>query len=115
MTHTDHSRRTPTAATVRVLAAAALALGLLPGIAAPAAAQGACKARGAAVAQLAKRYAEAPVSMGLADNGAMFEVFSSSDGATWTIVMTRPDGMSCLIAAGEAWEKVPLPLPGRPA
>lgn len=39
------------------------------------------------------------------------EVYASPDG-TWTIVTTRPDGMSCLMAAGQAWETLPLIVKG---
>ena len=27
-------------------------------------------------------------------------------GATWSIIVTRPNGMSCLVAAGEAWREL---------
>ena len=59
-----------------------------------------------AVANLKMNYSETPVSMGLASNGAMIEVFTS-DKATFTILMTYPSGLSCMIAAGENWEAVP--------
>jgi len=32
-------------------------------------------------------------------------VFSSEAGA-WTILVTRPDGLSCVAAAGRAWENI---------
>jgi len=65
-----------------------------------------CGDRGKVVSSLEKSYAEAPVSMGLASNGAVIEVFTSSKG-TFTIVMTHPSGLSCLMAAGESWEELP--------
>lgn len=55
---------------------------------------------------LKKSYTEAPVSMGVTSSGGIVEVFSSNEGI-WTLVLTRPDGVSCLIAAGEAWENLP--------
>ena len=58
-----------------------------------------------------KPYNEHPVSMGLAFNGAVIEVFLNSDTGTFTIVATRPSGLSCLVAAGEGWQDVePKPL-----
>ena len=57
--------------------------------------------------QLGANYAEAPVAMGLASNGSVFEVFSKADGTSWTMVLTLPNGTSCLVAEGEAWENVP--------
>jgi len=64
-----------------------------------------CGERGDVASKLMERYKEAPTSMGLANSGSMVEIFSSDDG-TFTIVMTHPNGMSCLVAAGEGWEKV---------
>jgi hypothetical protein len=31
------------------------------------------------------------------------EVLSTGDGETWSIIITSPKGMSCLVAAGEGW------------
>tara|TARA_B100000315_G_C14532197_1_gene566748 strand:+ start:1171 stop:1473 length:303 start_codon:yes stop_codon:yes gene_type:complete len=64
-----------------------------------------CGDRAEAVASLEKKYSEKPVSIGLASNGAVLEVFASEAG-TFTIVMTYPNGISCLIVAGENWENM---------
>ena len=40
-----------------------------------------------------KTFREAPTSIGMTSNGQVIEVLTSSEG-TWTIMMTRPDGMS---------------------
>jgi len=83
--------------------------------AAPTNAQTICTERKAAVAKLEKDYSEVPVSMGLASNGAVIEVLASPDspeGNTFTIILTRPDGISCVMAAGEAWENLPKKLAG---
>ena len=76
-----------------------------------AAAQGAVQgpydiSRDEIVAQLSQRYQEKPVAGGLAANGSILEVFSSADGLSWTIIVTRPDGMSSVIAEGEGWSFV---------
>ncbi|MCH7833031.1 MAG: hypothetical protein IIC55_09200 [Proteobacteria bacterium] len=55
-----------------------------------------------------KSYAEAPVSMGVTMGGGVIEVYASAEG-TWTLVITQPNGMSCLIAAGQDWEELPKP------
>jgi len=57
---------------------------------------------------LKKSYSEAPVSMGLTPDGGVIEVFASKEG-TWTMVVTQPSGMSCLIAIGQSWENLPKP------
>src|SRR5919106_1689369 len=54
--------------------------------------------------QLEQRYAEAPVSLGLSSAGRLVQVFSTEDGATWTLVLTRPDGLSCIVATGKYWQ-----------
>ncbi len=72
-----------------------------------------CGDRTELVSRLEKGFAESPRSLGLASNGAVFEVFLSAKG-TWSLVVTHPNGQSCLIAAGEAWENLPLPVKGQP-
>ena len=56
--------------------------------------------------RLKEAYSETPDSIGLASNGAIIEVLVS-DKKTWTIVMTQPNGVSCLMAVGEDWQEVP--------
>ena len=69
-------------------------------------AQAVCGEHREVVSKLKKGHSETPVSMGLASNGAVIEVFASDKG-TFTIIMTLPSGMSCLMAAGEDWQDVP--------
>ena len=57
---------------------------------------------------LKKSYSEAPVSMGLTTGGGIIEVFASDKGS-WTMVITQPNGVSCLIAVGQDWETLPKP------
>lgn len=56
--------------------------------------------------QLGSRYAEAPVSLGLQSNGNLLQVFASAASGSWTIVSTAPDGLACILAAGESWESL---------
>jgi hypothetical protein len=37
-------------------------------------------------------------------------VFASDAGDTWTVVMTSPKGSSCIVADGDDWHVLPLPL-----
>ncbi len=69
-------------------------------------AQAVCGEHSEVVSKLEKGHSEKPVSMGLASNGAVIEVFASESG-TFTIIMTLPTGMSCLMAAGEDWQELP--------
>lgn len=81
-------------------------------IAGPAAAQsGNCGPRDAVVARLAESYGETRRSIGLGANNALMEVFASTQTGTWTITVTLANGMTCLIAAGQAFETVTDALP----
>jgi hypothetical protein len=70
-----------------------------------AAAQSVCGAREALLKQLASEYQEAPAGIGLASNGSVVELLTSK-GGTWTLMVTRPNGMTCLIGTGEAWQPI---------
>lgn len=85
--------------TLSLLGAAALSLA---GIGA--AAQNNCASRDQVLDRLASSYGESRQSIGLAPNNAVVEVFASPDTGTWTIVITMPNGVSCLIASGQAFE-----------
>ncbi len=64
------------------------------------------------VEKLGVEYAEQPTAMGLASNGGVIELFTAPDGATWTLVLTMPNGSSRLVAAGEGWTAVPIRVAG---
>jgi hypothetical protein len=68
-----------------------------------AAAQAVCLPRGQALEHLAAKYGEAPVARGVTGIGGLLEVLASPSGGTWTILVTRPSGRSCVVAAGEGW------------
>ena len=46
--------------------------------------------------------------MGLANNGGVLEILVSQSSESWTIIVTMPNGVSCLVAAGESWEMLPI-------
>ena len=92
--------------TFTAAACAAFFVSLAP--AGPAQAQAArtsCGDRAAVLDRLAARYAEAPVNMGLTSTGAVLEILASDQG-TWTVLVTTPQGVTCMMAAGEHWEPV---------
>ena len=68
-----------------------------------AAAQSACSPRTEVVGHLAKKYGEAPVAIGVTNKGGLVEVLTTGDGNTWTIIVSTPNGQSCMVAAGEGW------------
>lgn len=73
-----------------------------------------CAERDTLMSSLSREYAEAPKAVGLANNGSVVELLTTRDGRTWTLLMTRPDGTSCVVAAGEAWDQLPQVASGEP-
>jgi hypothetical protein len=69
------------------------------------AAQLPCSPRQDVLTQLSAKFKEAPVAIGLANNGGLLEVLTAGKGETWTIIITMPNGVSCLVAAGEDWQE----------
>lgn len=51
-------------------------------------------------------HGEEPRGMGLERSGAVIELLVSPD-RTFTILLTRPDGETCVMAAGRNWEMYP--------
>lgn len=81
------------------------------GIASAAAAQSQnCGQRAAVIATLADRYGESRQSIGMATEGRVVEVFASLETGTWTITITLPNGMTCLVASGQSYENLDEPL-----
>lgn len=70
-----------------------------------------CGPRDAVVQRLADGYGESRQSMGLGANNAVIEVFASADTGSWTITVTMPNGMTCLVASGQAFEELAEALP----
>ncbi len=83
------------------LLAAALTLGAAEAVMAQ---NNVCGERTVIVQRLQEKYGETRQSMGLQQNNGVVEIFASADSGTWTILVTMPNGMSCLVAAGEAWD-----------
>ena len=107
MSHRNPSLGSPRGALPRIAGVAGLAAGLAIAItsSASAAGQAACLAHDKLVEMLDGRYSEKPVALGLEVGGRLFEVFAADDGATWTMVLTTPDGASCVVAVGEEWQE----------
>ena len=71
----------------------------------------ACNPRANVLKVLARRFGEALVATGLTSKGSMIEVLRASDGGTWTIIVTFPNGVSCLVASGKGWRDLPREEP----
>lgn len=81
----------------------AACVALVAGIAPAAAAEEACAERGQIVDQLKSKYAESHRASGLETDTQMVEIWTSKSSGTWTILVTRADGISCIAAAGRNW------------
>ncbi|MCG8360986.1 MAG: hypothetical protein MI920_35965 [Kiloniellales bacterium] len=94
----------------KTAAIAASAAMLTVAVAAPASAQlSNCAPRDTILARLSKTYAEKPVSLGITAKGSLLEVLAGPEG-TWSILLTKPNGPTCLVEHGESWqERTPEP------
>ncbi len=70
-------------------------------------AQAPCGQRDKIVEWLGVIYKEAPIATGVSSKGSLIEVLSTHDGDTWTLIVTSPDGNSCLFASGQGWRAKP--------
>ncbi|PWJ22081.1 hypothetical protein [Jannaschia seohaensis] len=63
-----------------------------------------CGPRPLVLERLTGQFGETRRGIGLATQDRVVEVFASDDTGTWTVTVTLPDGRTCLIASGQAWE-----------
>ncbi len=89
-----------------------MTVGLITAILASASAQAqmVCGQHTDVISKLKNNYEEQPVGMGLSTDGGLIEIYSSENG-TWTILITRPSGVACLVAAGDSWEELKSAVP----
>lgn len=62
-----------------------------------------CAPRAHIVERLNSLYHEKQEAVGVVNGQAVIEVFVSPEG-TWTIIATAPDGNSCMLSSGTAWQ-----------
>lgn len=78
---------------------------------APVQAETICGQRAEILEGLAQTYAEVPNGIGVAADGAVIEILLSPTGS-FTIIMTQPSGVSCLMLTGDTWEDLPKQMVG---
>lgn len=77
-----------------------------------------CASRDLVVDRLQSKYGEVFAGGGLQNQSHVFEVWMSAEKGTWTILMTRADGSTCIMASGTNWReglpavKTPAGIPG---
>lgn len=62
-----------------------------------------CGARDAVVTSLQDRYAERHIASGLQSDTGLLEIWASDVDGSWTVLLTRPDGRTCIVASGTHW------------
>ncbi len=72
---------------------------------------GRCAARSVVLDRLSTSFGETRRSIGMAPNNSLVEMHASGETGTWTITVTHPNGTTCMVAAGTAFEAVEEELP----
>lgn len=70
-----------------------------------------CLNHGAFVVALADRYGERRQMAGLNGDGTIVEIYANDATGTWTALIVQPDGMACMVAAGEGFDSSVAKLP----
>ncbi len=68
-----------------------------------------CAKRGELLTKLNERFGESPQTTGLTPNGHLIETYAHPSTGTWTIILTLPNGISCMLASGKAYEHINAP------
>jgi hypothetical protein len=84
-------------------AAAAAILGVAPLVLTPPATAGPCAPHKELAKYLAENHFERRRGAGLTRDGKLFEIFISEKG-TWTVLVSLPTGVSCIVLDGTDWE-----------
>ena len=75
-----------------------------------------CGDRDQVIASLSSKYSESHVASGFQSSAGLMEIWASDDDGTWTILLTHPNGQTCVVASGTHWlESVMTPVAGEPA
>lgn len=69
-----------------------------------------CGNRDLVVERLTTKYGESRQSIGMAPKGRVVEVYASHETGTWTITITMPNGVTCLVASGQSFENLDEPI-----
>ena len=65
-----------------------------------------CTDRDTLLSAITAKYGETRRSIAMGQNSSVVEVFASDDTGTWTITVTTPAGMMCMVASGQAYEQI---------
>ena len=85
----------------------AAALVVVPTVAFPQ--QSSCDDRDTVISYLQERYSEENHAIALDKDDWLVDILVNEETGTWTIVLTQPDSLSCIVAFGSNWEIVDSP------
>jgi len=71
-----------------------------------------CMSHDELLAELATIFQERLFAAGISSRGALIEITVSPSGS-FTVIVTNPPGISCMVMGGEAFELIPEPVPGK--
>lgn len=64
-----------------------------------------CEARADLLKRLQGEFNEQLMAVGVAGDGrAAVELHATRNGSSWTLLLTLPNGVSCLLASGNGWQ-----------
>ncbi len=66
-----------------------------------------CSSRDAITTGLQQKFEETQKGAGLETGSRLFELWHSPETGSWTILLTRPNGTSCIMASGSTWKDIP--------
>jgi hypothetical protein len=72
-----------------------------------------CGPRDTVLGALENTYGEGRRGICIAGSQMVMEIFANLDTGTWSVIATRPDGTTCLIASGTGFEAVSGPAPAK--
>lgn len=96
----------------RIVAAAIALTGALTAASAQAQQGRICAPSDQIVARLGAQFGERLSAAGLDARGQMMAIYSNPVSGTWTITVTTPERMSCIVATGEAFAIEVPEIPG---
>ncbi len=74
----------------------------------PVMAQATCGQRDHLTAQLSEKYMEQLTAGGLQNASSVLEIWTSPENDTWTMLLSRADGTSCVVGSGTAWQTLKI-------
>jgi hypothetical protein len=89
----------------RLLLGSLLITGVVVALPSEARAQKVCAEREAIVARLKSELGEVRVDGAAAGPAAFYEFYASRSTRTWTILLSRVNGVSCVVAVGQDWQR----------